>query len=151
MKLDCFVVTAVADRNVCFHIRHQVFVLEQHVPADRELDGLDDQAQHYAARLNDKIIATCRVRLMHIKKGKKPPIAKIERMTVLSEYRGLGVGKILIEYILRHLKEFHQVNQFKLSAQQSAIPFYEKLGFKADGAEYLDANIPHLDMSLENS
>ena len=100
--------------------------------------------------MGNEIIATCRVRFIFLKKGKKPAFAKIERMAVLQEYRGLKVGKILIQYILKHQKEANQITKFKLSAQQSAIPFYEKLGFQALGKEYMDAHIPHQDMVLVN-
>jgi predicted GNAT family N-acyltransferase len=126
----------------CFEIRTEVFVGEQNVPAELEIDGQDDAARHFAVKADGNIIATCRVRLMG-------SAAKIERVAVLKNYRGKGVGRVLMKYLLTELRKNSDIQLFKLSSQSYAVPFYEQLGFKTRGGEYMDAGIPHYDMVLE--
>ena len=142
MQVRCFPVTTPEDMKRCFDIRREVFVGEQNVPADLEIDGQDDAARQFAVRVDNEIIATCRVRLLG-------SAAKIERVAVLKPYRGKGVGRVLMRYLLNELRKNSDIQLFKLSSQSYAVPFYEKLGFKTRGGEYMDAGIPHYDMVLE--
>jgi len=77
--------------------------------------------------------------------------AKIERVAVLKEGRGRGVGTELMRYILQEIHSHSHIQTIKLGSQNSAIPFYEKLGFQVIGEEYLDADIPHRLMVKDNS
>lgn len=120
------------------HIRTQVFMLEQHVSADLEWDGLDDTAKHLLA-LNDTGLAIGCARLLGD--------GSIGRMAVLREWRGCGVGAMLLRAAIK-LHQQQGVNAITLSAQTHAIPFYEKLGFVISSEPYLDANILHVDMRL---
>jgi predicted GNAT family N-acyltransferase len=142
MQVRCFPVTTEEDMKRCFTIRREVFVGEQNVPADLEIDGQDPAARHFAAKAEGEMVATCRVRLMG-------SAAKIERVAVLKDFRNKGIGRILMRYIMNELRKTGQISLFKLSSQAQAVPFYEKLGFKTRGGEYLDAGIPHYDMVLE--
>ncbi|MFN7114085.1 MAG: GNAT family N-acetyltransferase [Alphaproteobacteria bacterium] len=142
MHIRCFPVAAPEDMKTCLDIRHKVFVEEQQVPANLEIDGLDPAARHFAVQADGAIIATCRVRLMG-------SAAKIERVAVLKDHRSRGVGGVLMKYILQELSKAGDIQLFKLSAQAEAVPFYEKLGFRTRGSEYMDAGIPHYDMVLE--
>lgn len=126
----------------CFQVRHLVFVIEQNCPHDIDVDGHDDEAIHYLAMVNDKAVATARVRLIN-------DYAKIERVAVLKECRGKNIGLQLMQFILFDLQKNDKIIKAKLSAQTYALPFYEKFGFKAYGDEYGDVGIPHFDMSLD--
>ena len=142
MQIRCYPVQSPEDMKTCLDIRHKVFVEEQHVPANLEIDGMDAAARHFAVQADGRIIATCRVRLMG-------SAAKIERVAVLKEHRSRGVGGVLMKYILQELSKAGDIQLFKLSAQAEAVPFYEKLGFRTRGSEYMDAGIPQYDMVLE--
>jgi predicted GNAT family N-acyltransferase len=142
MQLKCSPITTDDEMQECLAIRKEVFVGEQNVPADLEVDGMDPAARHFAVKKDDRIIATCRVRFLG-------SAAKIERMAVLKDFRKIGVGRILMRYVLNELGRSGDVQLFKLSAQSYAVPFYEKLGFRTRGSEYIDAGIPHYDMVLE--
>lgn len=142
MQIRCFPVTTSEDMRLCADIRRKVFVEGQNVPIEREADGLDDTARHFAVKLDDKIVATCRIRLIG-------SAAKIERMAVVPDCQNKGIGKILMKYVLQEVSKIEGLNLFKLSAQSYAVSFYEKLGFKTHGQEYMDADIPHYDMVLE--
>ncbi|MBI1215170.1 MAG: GNAT family N-acetyltransferase [Alphaproteobacteria bacterium] len=128
--------------NACLYIRRDVFVEEQKVPAAEEMDGMDDMARHFCARADGRLIATCRVRFLG-------SAAKIERVAVMKDFRNMGVGAVLMRYILQEIGKTGDIQLFKLSSQAQAVPFYERLGFKKRGNEYLDAGIPHYDMVLE--
>ncbi len=128
--------------RACLSLRHDVFVQEQGVPEDLELDGLDASARHFAVRTGGDIIATCRIRLVD-------GTAKIERVAVARDSRGKGVGAALMKYIMQELEKTDHITLFKLSAQTDAVPFYERLGFRAYGQEYMDAGLPHYDMVQE--
>jgi predicted GNAT family N-acyltransferase len=142
MRIRCAPVTTAHDLQTCMQIRRQVFVDEQQVPLTEEQDGQDDIARHFAAWDESGIIATCRVRLLG-------SAAKIERVAVLKDLRNRGIGAILMRHVLQELGRLDDVRLFKLSSQAHAVPFYERLGFRAHGPEYMDAGIPHYDMVME--
>lgn len=125
------------DREFCFQIRTRVFVEEQHVSLEEEMDGLDDQADHYLLMLEDSPAATARVRYP------EPHLAKIERVAVLRSRRGLQLGRRLMDYILQDIEQNPDIRLLKLGAQIQVVEFYEKLGFEAYGDEFLDAGIRH--------
>lgn len=123
-----------------YKIRKEVFIDEQNVSFEEEFDLLEDTHIPYILYLNGNVVATSRLALSNK--------AKIERVAVLKEYRGKGLGKYLMEYlftiiIISGYKEVH------IGAQESALDFYEKLGFKKYGERYMDAGIPHYNMKKE--
>lgn len=136
--------TTAADLEQCLAIRREVFVHEQQVPLAEELDGLDEHSEHYLIWCNDCAVGTTRVRVLY-------DYAKIERVALLAAFRGLGLGKCMMQYILADFVARPQLATAKLSAQTYAIDFYEKLGFIVCSDEYLDAGIAHKDMRLELS
>ncbi|WP_210215717.1 GNAT family N-acetyltransferase [Roseitalea porphyridii] len=129
------------DMAACLAIRHQVFVREQCVDEDLERDGLDDRCIHYLAVDGQTPVGTARVMPLE---GRY----KIQRMAVLSERRGTGVGAALMEFIMDDLAEAAAASgrHFFLSSQVHAMAFYEKLGFVACSDEFMDAGIAHRDM-----
>ena len=126
------------DRETCFALRHQVFVVEQGVPVEEEIDDLDDTALHLLARIGGRPVGTARIVLTG-------ETAKIGRVCVLTEARGTGLGAALIRTAMDVARE-RGFSTAKLGAQVHALGFYEALGFQATGPEFLDAGIPHRDM-----
>lgn len=126
----------------CITIRRKVFVEGQNVPLQEELDGKDGESEHYLLSIDNQPAGVARVRFIE-------NYAKIERVAILDEHQGKGLGKEIMQKILADLQENKTVQIAKLSAQTYAIPFYEKLGFSVCSEEYLDANIPHKDMKLQ--
>ena len=117
-------------------IRRQVFIEEQNVPEDMEWDEHDSSSTHFLATLDNKVIATARLKTD----------GQIGRMAVLAEYRNKGIGSKLLKFVLLTAKQQKQKNVY-LHAQVSAIPFYKKHGFTACGDIFYEANIPHREMS----
>lgn len=123
-------------------IRFEVFVDEQEVPADEELDDDDPDARHWVLYTTSEIpVGTARA-------VEKPDGSwKIGRVAVRAPYRGRGAGLTLMQGIL-HDGQARGVTTFKLDSQTHAIPFYARLGFEVCGPEFMDCGIPHRHMVL---
>ncbi|NRB03580.1 MAG: GNAT family N-acetyltransferase [Rhodobacteraceae bacterium] len=134
-------ITVTNDLDACLHIRRIVFIEEQGVSEADEVDGLDDQAVQFLATDNGQPVGTAR---MLIKGGD----AKVGRVAVLKERRGIGLGAALIRATVSYAAQTPGVNRVVLGAQTHAIGFYEQLGFSAFGPVYDDAGIPHRDMDI---
>ena len=124
-------------RDALRSVRFRVFVEEQHVPEDEEWDAEDPCSRHVIAAAADGTpIGTGRL----LRDG------HIGRMAVLREWRGRGVGRALMAHLLQVARDVrHEV--VKLHAQTHALRFYEKLGFVAEGEEFMEAGIPHFLMT----
>ncbi len=127
------------DLETCLLLRRKVFIDEQNVPEDEEIDAYDETAIHLLAFEDDTPVGTARI----VVQGE---VGKIGRVYVLKEYRGTGLGADLINAALEQMRGLPDVTTARLGAQTHALGFYERLGFAAFGDEYLDAGIPHFDM-----
>jgi predicted GNAT family N-acyltransferase len=125
-------------------IRKIVFVQEQQVPIEEEIDQYDqlNQATHFVM-YNDENEPIGAGRYREVE-----DYGKIERICILPNYRKNGSGKQLMDEIIRYAKETG-AKKVKLNAQTQALPFYEKLGFTVTSDEFLDAGIPHKAMEME--
>jgi predicted GNAT family N-acyltransferase len=130
-------------RDEAYAIRHAVFVEEQGIAAELEIDDYDPIAEHALAFVDGQCVATARIYLDEQDPGK----AKIGRMAVLKNFRGQGIGTALLGEVIR-VGMMQGASVFELHAQQSAAPFYAKLQFKADGAIFDEVGIPHQRMRL---
>jgi predicted GNAT family N-acyltransferase len=117
-------------------LRVTVFVREQAVPEALEWDGLDASCLHAIAELADGTA---------VGTGRLLPSGQIGRMAVLAEYRGAGIGAALLQLLMTTARERGD-NQVFLHAQLSAIDFYQRAGFVAEGDIYLEAGIEHRNM-----
>jgi predicted GNAT family N-acyltransferase len=127
-----------------FTIRKHVFIEEQGVPLELELDEYDLLAWHALAYLGSECIGTARLVTVNQTNG---DIGRVGRMAVLPKYRQQGHGKSLLQALLEKGKA-KGIAQFELHAQLLAIPFYEQFGFITQGAIYDEAGIAHRDMIL---
>jgi len=135
------------EREEAKAIRFTVFVDEQGVPADLEMDEIDATATHVLARDGDgRPVGTGRM----FADAKDPSCAHIGRMAVLWEARGAGIGGGILRKFISEARRLGY-RRAVLSSQVHAIPFYERHGFRPFGPEYPDAGIPHRDMELELS
>lgn len=120
-------------------IRFTVFVEEQKVPVEMEIDEWDPQCVHALARSDTgEVLGT----------GRLLPDGHIGRMAVLAGARGLGVGSALLRSLMEEARRRGHAATV-LSAQTHAIPFYQRHGYVVVSGEYLDAGIPHVDMRCE--
>lgn len=123
----------ISDQNVLSNLRRLVFIVEQNVPQDEEWDGQDESAWHWLATdLEDRPIGTARLL----------PSGQIGRMAVLDEFRGLKVGRAMLEHTVEKARHLGFASVY-LNAQSHALGFYEKSGFEAVGGEFTEAGIAH--------
>jgi len=127
------------DIQIIKDIRTEVFIKEQNIPEELEWDKDDEVAKHFGILSNDILIAYARVLI-------KQNI-HIGRMAVRKKYRREGIGSFLLSNICNQVEDRNQ-KKIMLSAQEQAIPFYEKNLFQIRGNKYLDAGIIHYDMEL---
>lgn len=121
-------------REDAFAVRIAVFVEEQGISREDELDELDATAVHCVGYDDGKPVAAGR---LIIADG----YAKIGRMAVLAGNRGRGIGAQVLEALERAGVE-RGIRHFKLSAQLHAKGFYESRGYTAVGDVYGEVSIP---------
>ncbi|SPE20541.1 Acetyltransferase [Burkholderiales bacterium] len=118
-------------------VRFAVFVREQGIPAELELDERDAGAVHAVAFApSGAPVGT----------GRLLPDAHIGRMAVLPAARGQGVGAAILRSLVA-VAQVKGMQELHLHAQSSALGFYERLGFVAVGDEYQEAGIAHRTMA----
>ena len=120
-------------------IRHTVFVVEQNVPEDAEIDDWDPQCVHALA---------CDAAGRTVGTGRLLPDGHIGRMAVLKDARHLGVGSALLTALMQEARRRGHAHAV-LSAQTHAIAFYRRHGYTVVSGEYLDCGIPHVDMTCD--
>lgn len=124
-------------RDDAYSVRHQVFVVEQGVPADVELDDDDAVSVHAVAYgPNNEPLGT----------GRLLPDGHIGRMAVHKQARGMGVGAQILEALIgQGHGDGHRM--LILHAQTHAAGFYEAHGFAVEGDEFMEAGIAHVVMT----
>ncbi|MCH1626267.1 GNAT family N-acetyltransferase [Ferdinandcohnia quinoae] len=133
------IVTIEKERQDAFHVRKIVFVDEQNVPLEEEIDQFEDDATHFVLYDEEKPVGAGRFRVID-------DIGKVERICVLSTHRSKGAGKIIMNKIEEFAKE-KGISTLKLHAQTHAENFYKKLGYETASPDvFLDAGIPHVTM-----
>ncbi len=118
-------------------IRTAVFIEEQGVPRDIEMDDRDAHCQHVLARVDTKLVGTGRIDLE--KSG------KIGRVAVLGDYRRQGIGQAIMK-ALEVIALENGLPEVWLNAQCSALDFYRSLHYQEVGPEFMEADIPHRKM-----
>ncbi|MEE9142872.1 MAG: GNAT family N-acetyltransferase [Gammaproteobacteria bacterium] len=120
-------------------VRDAVFVREQNIPAFCEYDGCDPTCVHVVANGTDGgTIGT----------GRLSEDGRIGRIAVVASHRGSGVGRAMLEQLIRTASD-NGLDQVFLHAQTVAVRFYEQLGFVAEGPVFDEDGIPHRRMAKQ--
>ncbi len=130
------------DQEKLSTIRRQVFIEEQKVPEALEWDADDASATHFLVTYDVDAIAHDLIATARLK-----PDGQIGRMAVLAKYRNHGIGSQLLRFVLQTAANQNH-KKIYLHAQTTAIHFYEKHGFEAQGEIFYEADIPHRNMRL---
>lgn len=122
-------------------VRERVFIEEQKVPRELEWDEWEERSDHAVARdRGGNPIGTARLL----------PDGRIGRMAVLKAWRRRGVGAALLLALLDRARR-RSMARSVIHAQTHAAGFYKRFGFSERGEEFLEAGIPHVEMTLELS
>jgi len=127
-----------SEMKLVHDIRLEVFVGEQGVPAELEMDELDNVAIHILAYV-DGVPAGCGRLLL---KGEE---AKIGRIAVKKNIRRCGIGSGICKLLIAIAGD-NGVNRVYLDAQLTAVDFYINLGFIKEGEVFMEAGIKHIKM-----
>lgn len=126
------------DMEAAVGIRFRVFVDEQSVPPEIELDEYDAVATHAIALLDGVAVGTGRA----IVEGGS---ARIGRMAVDGQHRRSGVGGLVLRFLEEESRE-QGATEFVLHAQEYVKAFYAGHGYEEHGDVFMEAGIPHIEM-----
>lgn len=129
----------------CLNVRSEVFIIEKGVPKEIEVDNYDtlnEQCNHFLLKYNGIDVGA--IRCLHI----SADAIQIQRLCFLKEYRKLGLGRTVIEYIENYYGN-QGVTEVRLDAKYEVSGFYEKCGYKKISDIFIEANIEHIKMMKE--
>lgn len=116
----------------CFAVRRAVFIDEQNIPEAEEWDAHDATCTHFLAETDSGPLGCARLIAMG-------DTAKIGRVAVMEAARGTGLGRAIMLHVMASARAAG-FSDAMLEAQLYVIPFYEGLGFVAEGPEYDDGS-----------
>jgi predicted GNAT family N-acyltransferase len=125
-----------------FIVRGIVFIEEQRVPYEIEMDEYENSALHILGEKDGQPIAAGRLRFLG-------DWAKLERIAVRLLFRNQGIGHAIVDYMLQVARE-RGFCKFKMHAQSHLLDFYSKHGFRAVGDMFKEADIDHYLMIMED-
>ncbi len=118
-----------------FIIRGIVFLEEQNVPYEIEMDEFEYNSIHFLVEIDDEPIGAGRLRFIG-------EYAKLERIAIRKSWRGKGYGHQLVEIMLTEARK-KGFSKFKMHAQAYLKNYYEQHGFKVHGDLFKEADIEH--------
>ena len=136
MELKIKLVRTPQEQKNVLDIRRSVFIDEQQIPVEIEIDAFEESAIYVIAYFDEEAVGTARWREIG-------NTVKLERFAVLKNYRNKGIGRKLTMFIIDRIP---QGKIIFLNSQESAIGFYSKLGFTSNGPMFKEANILHQKM-----
>ncbi|NEZ45729.1 GNAT family N-acetyltransferase [Clostridium niameyense] len=122
-------------------LRNEVFIVEQDC-AYLDCDYKDLNSYHFFCEENEEIVAYLRI----LKKGVSYDEISIGRVSVKKNYRKKGISREMMVKAIKIVENNLNEDIIKIQAQAYLLNFYSSLGFKAISEEYLEDNIPHIDM-----
>lgn len=122
-------------------LREAIFVVEQ-TCIYQELDGLDKIAQHLLVVQGDSVVACLRV----LPPGDQETRVRIGRVAVSPHWRKRGIARMMVKMAVERARQVYPSCGVFLDAQTYLQGFYETLGFRACGDEFLEDGIPHIPM-----
>ncbi len=133
-------------------VRYGVFVDEQGVDADLEVDDHEAESTHFVAYDGDDAVGVARLRAYDpaeyedaIAVEHDGPVAKIERMAVLESHRERGIGRAILGTVEEHARD-QGFERARLHGQVRSVGFYEALGYERVSGEFEEADILHVAM-----
>jgi ElaA protein len=122
-------------------LRNEVFVVEQNC-VYQDADNKDLKAHHFMGWDGDTLVAYTRL----LPQGVSYTEASIGRVVSSPKYRRTGAGRELMQRSIENTFILFNCNAIKIGAQLYLKKFYESLGFVQSSGEYLEDNIPHIEM-----
>ena len=124
------------------NLRNEVFVVEQNCPY-LDTDGKDQVAHHVMIWDDEVLAAYARI----FAPGIKYTESSIGRVVVNLAHRELKLGHLLMEHAVKAVEDLYKTGNITISAQAHLQRFYNKHGFKTISEEYMEDDIPHVEMT----
>lgn len=124
-------------------LREAIFVVEQNC-IYQELDGLDKIAEHLLLTQNRSVVACLRV----LPADGQEPRVRIGRVAVAPGWRGRGIARVMMCGAIDRIRLDYSSSGIYLDAQTYLQAFYQSLGFRVCGDEFLEDGIPHVPMQI---
>lgn len=128
-----------SELEAAIQVRFRVFVSEQAVPPEEELDEVDSSATHAIALVQGKVVGTGRML------PQEDATAQIGRMAVDLAWRRKGIGRQILEF-LEETARAQGMRRSMLNAQEYVKSFYTVHGYREHGYTFLEVDIPHVEM-----
>lgn len=122
-------------------VRGIVFIEEQQVAYDGEIDEFEESAVHVLGEIDGEPVAAGRLRFLD-------DWAKLERIAVRPGWRDRGLGRAMVEFLLDEARR-RGYRRFTMHAQEHLVEFYRELGFKPVGEMFVECGIDHRTMNRE--
>lgn len=136
------VVTTVEDIWKVMVVRGIVFIEEQNVPWEGEVDQFENESLHFLGEWDGQPVAAGRLRLL------PGGWAKLERVAVRRAWRGRGYGREMVQALLAEARR-REIRHLKLHAQLYLENFYASFGFQSKGGIFRECEIEHVLMTRE--
>lgn len=140
-KIKAFKELSLDELYECLRLRSEVFISEQNCVYN-DVDNKDQVAFHLMGVENGKTVAYARL----FDQGKYFDLASIGRVVVAQDSRSKAYGHELMKEAINGIKTLFGSQRIKISAQLYLKKFYESHGFVAVGDQYLEDDIPHIQM-----
>jgi len=124
-------------------VRGIVFIEEQQVDWEGEIDEFEDTAVHFLGEADGQPVAAGRLRFL------ADDHAKIERIAVRPAWRGRGYAKDIVQFVLDHAAA-HGARRYLMHSQVHLQKFYEDFGFRRRGDIFVECGIDHITMVRED-
>jgi ElaA protein len=137
-----------AELYAILQLRNEVFVVEQNC-VYQDADNKDPQSFHLmgwqeTGSGGSKLVAYTRL----IPPAVAYPEPSIGRVVSSPSVRGTGTGRMLMQQSIEQVRQLFGNSPIRIGAQLYLLAFYTSLGFQPTGEEYLEDNIPHIEMIL---
>lgn len=144
-KIKPFNTLTIDELYKLLQLRAEVFIVEQN-SVYQDIDGKDQNALHIMGYADNKMVAYSRI----FNAGFYFDKASIGRVIVAKEYRRHKIGNLLIQRAILGIKDYFKQDEITISAQYYLLNFYKSHGFEPVGEEYLEDNIPHIEMRISH-
>lgn len=142
IKIKKFDDLTVSELYKILNLRNEVFVVEQDCPY-LDTDGNDQVAYHVMLWDDEVLAAYARI----FEPGIKYTESSIGRVVVNLAHRELKLGHLLMEHAVKAVEDLYKTGKITISAQEHLQRFYNKHGFETVSEEYMEDDIPHVEMT----
>lgn len=143
-KIDDYFIKKVINKNDyidTMKIRHEVFIKEQNISYEDEIDDKEQISTFFNIYHKNEVVGTIRCYF------EEDNLIHIGRFAIKKEYRNKHLGTNLLNYVIYYFTIRTTPLTFKLNAQLDKVDFYKKFGFEIiPNSENIDANIKHIEM-----